>query len=88
MAEKKKNEFTDYIGFLFQSDKEKWIAFSVELTDGKVYNFKHKAFKQHCDFLGNKCKDPKCYTQLIYIDKIENITVSSDNVKLKVLKNG
>jgi hypothetical protein len=84
MAEKKKNQFDKYIGFLWQADKEKWVNFSVALKDGKVINFVHKLRKMTHDFTGSKLDKGKSYSQLIYIDKIETITTNTEGVELKV----
>lgn len=83
---KKDNEFKNYIGFLFETDKEKWVEFVVEKTDGNSLRFNHKAKQLSHDFTGKKLTDGKCYTQLIYIDKLENITAVTDGVKLRILK--
>lgn len=86
MADKKKPAFDNYIGFLWQTDKEKLVEFVVE-ADGRKTKYAHRARKLSHDFNGVKLQDCKCYTPLIFIDKIENITAISDNVKLRILKN-
>lgn len=85
MAEKKKNQFEKYVGFLWQAEKETWVTFSVKLKDDKNISFTHKAKRLTHDFLGCKLDKGKCYTQLIYINNIESITSNTNGVELKIL---
>jgi hypothetical protein len=87
MAKKEVNDFTNYIGFLFETEKEKWVEFVVEKIGGVKIKFTHRSKKLAHDFLGNKLTKINCYTQLIYIDKVENITIITEGVKLRILKN-